>query len=125
MGRAARVGATTTSVRPPRRHRPAPDASVAQVGAAIGAARGAFDSGPWGRHEPRRACGCLTQLGEALLNTPTILRAVPGRVGLHRNERLMQVDGAGLCRMHAAELAAQLADEAVDRNERGGHVAVP
>src|SRR6516162_8451552 len=45
----------------------APDASVAQVGDAIAAARRAFDSGPWATTSPEDRAGCLNQLGDALL----------------------------------------------------------
>src|ERR1700722_12234352 len=45
----------------------APDASVAQVGEAIAAARRAFDEGPWGVTSPENRAACLNQLGDALL----------------------------------------------------------
>src|SRR5438132_756017 len=45
----------------------APDASVAQVGEAIAAARRAFDSGPWAQTGPEQRASCLNQLGEALM----------------------------------------------------------
>src|ERR1700746_2597489 len=44
----------------------APDASVAQVGEAIAAARRAFDSGPWATMGPEDRAACLNQLGDAL-----------------------------------------------------------
>ena len=45
----------------------APDASVAQVGDAIAAARRAFDEGPWSTMGPDDRARCLSQLGDALL----------------------------------------------------------
>src|ERR1700744_5551671 len=45
----------------------APDASVAQVGEAIAAARRAFDEGPWGRMTSNDRAGCLNQLGDAVM----------------------------------------------------------
>ena len=45
----------------------APDASVAQVGDAIAAARRAFDSGPWRTMSAEQRAGCLNQLGDALM----------------------------------------------------------
>ena len=45
----------------------APDADINDVEAAIGAARKAFDEGPWGTATPDDRARCLTQLSEALL----------------------------------------------------------
>ncbi|GAB7142913.1 aldehyde dehydrogenase [Mycobacterium riyadhense] len=92
----------------------APDASVGQVGDAIAAARRAFDDGPWGSTSPQERAGCLTQLGDALLQHNDELFALSQvEWGCIANERVMQVDGAGYMSMHAAQLAAKLADEPI------------
>jgi len=92
----------------------APDASVAQVGEAIAAARRAFDSGPWATSSVEDRAGCLTQLGEALLKHADEFFALSQvEWGCVANERVMQIDGAGYMSMHAAELATQLIDQPV------------
>lgn len=92
----------------------APDASTGQVGDAIGAARRAFDDGPWAGSTPEDRARCLTQLGEALLKHADDFFALSQQEwGCIQNERLMQVDGAAFMSMHAAQLATQLADDAV------------
>ncbi|MBW0018694.1 MAG: aldehyde dehydrogenase family protein [Mycobacterium sp.] len=92
----------------------APDASLAQVGAAVGAARQAFDSGPWAGTSPQQRGECLNQLGEALMRHADDFFALSQvEWGCIANERVMQVDGAAFLSMHAAQLATQLADEAV------------
>ena len=45
----------------------APDASLADVDAAVAAARRAFDSGPWASAAPEERARCLNQLGNALM----------------------------------------------------------
>ncbi|QLL06301.1 aldehyde dehydrogenase family protein [Mycobacterium vicinigordonae] len=92
----------------------APDASVDQVGAAIGAARRAFDDGPWATTSAEDRAECLNQLGQALLKYADDFFAL-SRVewGCTENERLMQIDGAAFMSMHAAQLATQLADQEV------------
>jgi aldehyde dehydrogenase (NAD+) len=92
----------------------APDASVAQVGAAIAAARRAFDDGPWATTSPQDRAGCLNQLGDALgKHADEFFGLSQAEWGCVSNERVMQVDGAAFMSMHAAELAAQLTDEPV------------
>ena len=92
----------------------APDASVGQVGAAIAAARRAFDDGPWATMSGQDRAGCLNQLGEALMKHADDFYALSqvewGCIG---NERMMQVDGAAYMSMHAAQLATQLSEEEV------------
>ncbi len=98
MGRARRTGryddispATETVIAS------APDASVGQVGDAIAAARRAFDDGPWATMSGQDRAGCLNQLGEALMKHADDFYALSqvewGCIG---NERMMQIDGAGL-----------------------------
>lgn len=92
----------------------APDASVGQVGEAIAAARRAFDDGPWATMTGQDRAGCLNQLGEALMKHADDFYALSQvEWGCTGNERMMQIDGAAYMSMHAAQLAAQLADEAV------------
>lgn len=92
----------------------APDASVAQVGEAIAAARRAFDSGPWRTMSAEERAGCLNQLGEALSKHADDFFALSQvEWGCVANERIMQIDGAGFMSMHAAQLATQLKDEEV------------
>ena len=92
----------------------APNASVAQVGDAIGAARRAFDSGPWGQMSNEDRAGCLNQLGDALMkHADEFFALAQVEWGCIANVRLMQIDGAGFMSMHAASLAAQLGDQPV------------
>ncbi len=92
----------------------APDASVAQVGDAIAAARRAFDSGPWRAMTAEERAGRLNQLGEALMKHADDFFALSQvEWGCIANERLMQIDGAGFMSLHAAQLATQLTDQEV------------
>jgi acyl-CoA reductase-like NAD-dependent aldehyde dehydrogenase len=92
----------------------APDASVAQVGEAIAAARRAFDSGPWSTMSPEGRAGCLNQLGDALLKHADEFFALSqAEWGCVANERVMQIDGTGYLSMHAAQLATQLTEEPI------------
>ena len=92
----------------------APNASVAQVGDAIGAARRAFDSGPWGQMSNEDRAGCLNQLGDALIkHADEFFALAQVEWGCIANVRMMQIDGAGFMSMHAASLAAQLGDQPV------------
>ncbi|WAC92849.1 aldehyde dehydrogenase family protein [Mycobacterium sp. Aquia_213] len=92
----------------------APDASVAQVGDAIAAARRAFDSGPWGTMSAEQRAGCLSQLGDALMKHADDFFALSqAEWGCVSNERMMQIDGAGFMSMYAAQLATQLTDQEV------------
>ena len=92
----------------------APDASVAQVGEAIAAARRAFDGGPWATASPEDRAGCLNQLGDALAKRADEFFALSQvEWGCVANERMMQIDGAAYMSMHAAQLATQLTDQPV------------
>ncbi|WP_156688890.1 aldehyde dehydrogenase family protein [Mycobacterium sp. Marseille-P9652] len=92
----------------------APDASVGQVSAAVGAARRAFDSGPWPAMGPEDRARCLNQLGDALLKHADEFFALSqAEWGCVANERMMQIDGTGYMSMYAAQLATQLVDEPV------------
>lgn len=92
----------------------APDASVGQVSEAIGAARRAFDDGPWRAMTGAQRAECLNQLGAALLeHNDEFFALSQAEWGCIANERVMQVDGAGYMSMHAAQLAAKLSDKPV------------
>lgn len=92
----------------------APDASVGQVSDAVGAARRAFDEGPWATMSAQERANCLSQLGDALLKYADDFFALSQvEWGCTANERMMQIDGAAFMSMHAAQLATQLADETV------------
>jgi aldehyde dehydrogenase (NAD+) len=93
----------------------APDADLADVDAAIGAARQAFDDGPWGPAAADERARCLGQLGNALLEHADDFFSLSQAVwGCTANERLMQVDGPAFMALRAGELAAQLSDEPID-----------
>jgi acyl-CoA reductase-like NAD-dependent aldehyde dehydrogenase len=90
----------------------APDASVADVDAALSAARRAFDSGPWAGAAPEERARCLNQLGNALMQYSDEFFALSqAEWGCIENERLIQIDGPAFMAMNAAELAVQLTDE--------------
>ena len=92
----------------------APDASVADVDAAISAARRAFDSGPWAQAAPEERAQCLNQMGNALMQHADDFFALSqAEWGCVANERLMQIDGSAFMALHAGELAAQLIDEPI------------
>ncbi len=92
----------------------APDASVAQVSAAIAAARRAFDDGPWSAMSHQERAACLNQLGDALLKHNDEFFALSQQEwGCTANQRVMQVDGAGYMSMRAAQLAAELTDRPI------------
>ena len=93
----------------------APDADRADVDAAIGAARRAFDEGPWAAATPDERARCLGQLGNALLEHADAFFALSqADWGVLGNERLIQVDGPAFRALHAGELAAQLVVEPID-----------
>ena len=93
----------------------APDASLADVDAAIAAARRAFDSGPWAVAAPEERARCLNQLGNALMEHADEFFALSqAEWGCIANERLIQVDGPAFMALHAGELAVQLTDEPID-----------
>ena len=93
----------------------APNADLDDVDAAIGAARQAFDEGPWANATPDERARCLGQLGNALLEHADDFFALSQvEWGSSTNERLIQVDGPAFMALHASELAAQLTDEPID-----------
>ena len=93
----------------------APEASLADVDAAIASARRAFDSGPWSTAAPEERARCLNQLGNALLEHADQFFALSqAEWGCIANERLIQIDGPAFMALRAAELAAKLADEPID-----------
>ncbi len=93
----------------------APDAGPAEVDDAIGAARRAFDSGPWGQASAAERARCLTQLNAALVQHADEFFALSqAEWGCLANERLMQIDGPASTAERVAKLATQLADDPID-----------
>jgi aldehyde dehydrogenase (NAD+) len=93
----------------------APDAGVAQVEQAIGAARAAFDSGCWSALDPTERSRCLQQLSNALLaHGDEIYALAQAEWGCTSNERLIHVDGPAFMIGHAAELALEPAEAPMD-----------
>lgn len=93
----------------------APDASIEQVADAIGAARRAFDDGPWPRLSPEERSSCLKQLGNALLEeSDGLFELAQTEWGCTSNERLVQVDGPAFMALRSAELAAAPVEERID-----------
>jgi len=93
----------------------APDASPADVDAAISAARRAFDSGPWVDAAPEERARCLNQLGNALMQRSDEFFALSqAEWGCIANERLIQIDGPAFMALHAGELAVQLTDQPIN-----------
>jgi aldehyde dehydrogenase (NAD+) len=93
----------------------APDPSPAQVDSAIGAARAAFDAGPWADAAPEQRAGWLNQLGEALLEHADEFYAL-GQLewGCTANERVIHIDGAAFTTLNIAELAIHPVEEQID-----------
>ena len=88
----------------------APDAGLADIDAAIAAARRAFD-GPWGSATPGERARCLNQLGSALRqHSDDFFALSQAEWGCTANERLIQVDSPALMALRAGELAEQLTD---------------
>lgn len=99
----------------------APDAGLADVDAAIAAARRAFDVGPWGRASAQERARCLTQLGRALSEYADELFALSqAEWGCLANERAIQIDSLAFTAIGAGELATQLADEPISASGAGG-----
>ncbi len=72
----------------------APDADFDDVDAAIGAARTAFDEGPWSAATSEERARCLAQLGNALLeHADDFFALAQVEWGCIANERLIQIDG--------------------------------
>jgi acyl-CoA reductase-like NAD-dependent aldehyde dehydrogenase len=93
----------------------APEALLDDVDAAIGAARMAFDSGPWATLSAEDRGRCLTQLGNALSeHADDVFALAQAEWGATANERLMQVDGPTFMALQAGQLAEQLTDEPIN-----------
>ena len=92
----------------------APDAGLADVDAAISAARRAFDAGPWANSSVDERARCLNQLGNALMQHADEFFALSqAEWGCTTNERMIQIDGPAFMALNTAELAAQLTDEPI------------
>lgn len=93
----------------------APDASLDQVDAAIGAARAAFDAGVWSGLDPTERSRCIQQLSTALLtHADDIYALAQAEWGCSANERLIHVEGPAFMVGHAAELALEPAEAPLD-----------
>jgi acyl-CoA reductase-like NAD-dependent aldehyde dehydrogenase len=93
----------------------APEAGIADVDAAISAARRAFDSGPWAHASVDERARCLTQLGNALLDRADEFFALSqAEWGCTANERMIQIDGPAFMALNTADLALQLDDEPIN-----------
>nr|WP_208411256.1 aldehyde dehydrogenase family protein [Mycolicibacterium fluoranthenivorans] len=100
----------------------APDAGVADVASAVGAARRAFDSGPWPRLDPAERGRCLQQLSDALLaRADDLYRLAQQEWGCTANERLIHVEGPAFMAGHSAELASVPAEAPLDAWGAGGN----
>lgn len=100
----------------------APDASVAQVGSAIEAARHAFDSGAWSGLAPEERARCLQQLGTALLEWADDFYALARREwGCSANERVVHVEGPAVMTTRAAELATEPVEQPIEAWGAGGN----
>ena len=93
----------------------APDPSPAQVDNAIGAARAAFDAGPWSDAGPEQRAGWLKQLGEALLeHADAFFELAQREWGCTGNERVIHVEGPAFSALQAAELATHPVEEQIE-----------
>src|SRR5246127_557946 len=93
----------------------APAPSPAQVDSAIGAARAAFDAGPWADAAPEQRAGWLNQLGEALLaHADAFFELAQLEWGCTGNERVIHVEGPAFSALQAAELATHPVEEQID-----------
>ena len=93
----------------------APDADVAQVQEAIGAARTAFDSGAWSAMDPAERARCIQQLGDALLaHADDVYALAQAEWGCSANERIIHVEGPAFMVGHSAELALEPAETPLD-----------
>ncbi|MDT5338052.1 MAG: aldehyde dehydrogenase [Mycobacterium sp.] len=92
----------------------APDASVAQVAEAVGAARLAFD-GPWSSTTPEERGRCLQQLSNALIERLDDTYALAqAEWGCSANSRMFQIEGPAFMAGRSAELAAMPVEEKID-----------
>jgi aldehyde dehydrogenase (NAD+) len=99
----------------------APDGTVADMEAAVAAARRAFDEGPWARRSPSDRAKGLVQLAEALARHADDFAALATTEwGMTANERGVQIDVAGFHATDTAEnLASALADEDLGKPDWG------
>ena len=92
----------------------APDAGLADVDAAISAARRAFDAGPWAHASAEERARCLRQLGAALTeHVDEIFALSQAEWGCLANERTIQIDAPAFIAGRSGELATQLTDETI------------
>ena len=101
-----------------------PDASPAQMGAAVAAARRAADDGSWAA-DPAFRARCLAQLGEALAAARDDLVAL-ARIewGCTADEDRQQIDAPQMMALGGSQLALVPAEEALAAGGATGQVAV-
>jgi acyl-CoA reductase-like NAD-dependent aldehyde dehydrogenase len=99
----------------------APDATVADMEAAVAAARRTFDEGDWPQSSPADRAKCLVQLADALAARADEFAALATTEwGMTANERSLQIDVAGFHASDAADnAAAALADEDLGKPDWG------
>lgn len=99
----------------------APDGSVADMEAAVAAARRSFDEGAWAGRGVADRAKALTELAEALTRRADEFASLGATEwGMTANERSVQVDVAGFHASDAAENAAEaLADEDLGKPDWG------
>ena len=99
----------------------APDGAVADMAAAVGAARQAFDDGDWSRRSPEERAKCLVQLADALTARADGFAALgAAEWGMTANERSLQIDVASFHASDAADNAAEaLTDEDLGKPDWG------
>jgi aldehyde dehydrogenase (NAD+) len=91
----------------------APDAGVEDVRAAIGAAREAFDKGPWPRMSGAERAACLAELAEALKAEESFFGELGAIEWGVTNDRFAQASGATFIAAGSAQLAALPLEEAI------------
>lgn len=93
----------------------APEASVGQMQTAIGAARQAFDDGPWTKMDPADRANCLTQLGETFgAHRSALIELARTEWGCTDDEIGMQIDSATYMATAWAALAMHPVEEWVE-----------
>src|SRR5205807_4764070 len=91
----------------------APDGDVDDMRAAVGAARHAFDSGPWPRMSPQERSKCLGQLAEALRRNESLFAELASVEWGVANDRFAQVNAPTFIAAGSAQLALVPTEEAV------------
>jgi acyl-CoA reductase-like NAD-dependent aldehyde dehydrogenase len=91
----------------------APDGDVEDMQAAVGAARQAFDSGPWPRMSPQERSKCLGQLAAALGRNEALFAELASVEWGVTNDRFAQVNAPTFIAAGSAQLALVPTEESV------------